>query len=97
MTKMLLHPALHALVIGMSQYSLLSRTWNGRMAEWLKCLNKGNFFVEMTGTQRSESANNMLKNMVSTNSSINRFVENLNKLLYILDILKTSNVLRIHN
>ncbi|RLN09400.1 hypothetical protein C2845_PM11G02770 [Panicum miliaceum] len=50
--------------------------------KWAKAYNKGKFCARMRSTQRSESANHMLKTVVPRNSSMNRFVENLNKLLY---------------
>lgn len=55
----------------------------GKRFKWAKCYNRGHFCAGMTTTQRSESANNMLKGVVPRNSSMNRSVENLNKLLYI--------------
>jgi hypothetical protein len=48
--------------------------------KWDKCYNRGKLCARMTSTQRSESANHMLKNVVPRNSSMNRFVGNLNKL-----------------
>jgi hypothetical protein len=53
-----------------------------KQKKWAKCYNRGKFCARVTSTQRSESANHMLKNMVPRNSSMNRFVGNLNKLLY---------------
>lgn len=57
------------------------RTYDKRH-RWAKCYNRGTFCARMTSTQRSESANHMLKTVVPRNSSMNRFVANLNKLLY---------------
>lgn len=42
---------------------------------------KNNYCAGMTSTQRSESANNMLKHHVPRNSSVNKFVQNYNNLL----------------
>ena len=42
---------------------------------------KNNYCAGMTSTQRSESANNMLKHHVPRNSSMNKFVQNYNNLL----------------
>jgi len=70
----------------LEKYSLQSHHYMVRAYDkrekWAKCYNRGTFCARMTSTQRSESANHMLKTVVPRNSSMNRFVSNLNKLLY---------------
>jgi len=58
----------------------MERTYNKRY-RWAKPYNKDNYCAGMTSTQRSESANNMLKHHVPRNSSMNNFVQNYNNLL----------------
>lgn len=60
----------------------MERTYNKRY-RWAKPYTKGTYCAWMTSTQRSESANNMLKNHVPRNSSMNKFVINFNNLLII--------------
>lgn len=67
------------------RYNLLEnpfmiRTFQCR-SKWAKPWSKGNFCAGMTSTQRSESANMMLKKFVPRNSSMNHFVSQYNMLL----------------
>ncbi|WVZ50885.1 hypothetical protein U9M48_002092 [Paspalum notatum var. saurae] len=58
----------------------MQRTYNKRH-RWAKPYNNGTYCAGMTSTQRSESANHMLKNHVPRNFSMNKFVMNYNNLL----------------
>jgi hypothetical protein len=50
--------------------------------KWAKPWAKDKFCARMASTQRSESANSILKKVVPRNSSMNRFVEQYQKLLF---------------
>ena len=50
---------------------------------WVKSYFKGVFCARMTSTQRSESANHMLKNLVQPNCPLHQFIQQYNKLQYI--------------
>lgn len=56
------------------------RTFQCR-SKWAKPWSKGNFCGGMTSTQRSESANMMLKKFVPRNASLHQFVSQYNMLL----------------
>ncbi|WVZ54517.1 hypothetical protein U9M48_005303 [Paspalum notatum var. saurae] len=69
---------------GLEKHHFLVKAHDKRH-RWAKAYNKGKFCARMMSTQRSKSANNMLKAMVPRNSSMNRFVDNLSSLLHIRD------------
>jgi hypothetical protein len=50
--------------------------------QWAKPYFRDTFCARMSSTQRSESANHMLKTFVPRHSSMNRFVVQFNKLLF---------------
>jgi len=50
---------------------------------WAKPWAKDTFCARMASTQRSESANSIMKKVVPRNSSMNRFVQQYNKLLFL--------------
>ncbi|CAD6338659.1 unnamed protein product [Miscanthus lutarioriparius] len=64
----------------LTENPFMIRTFQCR-SKWAKPWSKGNFCAGMTSTQRSESANWMLKRFVPRNSSMNQFVSQFNKLL----------------
>jgi hypothetical protein len=73
----------HAWNTLLEKYNLQSHHYTVRAydkREKWECYNRGTFCARMTSTQSSESANHMLKTVVPQNSSMNRFVSNLNKL-----------------
>lgn len=47
----------------------------------VKAYNRGTFCARMASTKRSQSANHMLKTIIPRNSSMNRFVANIDTLL----------------
>jgi len=59
---------------GLKDHHYMVKAYDKRK-KWAKAYNKGKFCARMTSTQRSESANHMLKGVVPRNSSMNRFVE----------------------
>lgn len=60
----------------------MKRTYAKRKM-WAKPWARDTFCARMASTQRSESANSILKKVVPRNSSMNRFVEQYNKLLFL--------------
>jgi hypothetical protein len=59
----------------------MSRTY-GKSHKWAKPWSKDKYCARMTSTQRSESANFMLKRFVPRNSSMNHFVTQYSRLLF---------------
>lgn len=53
-----------------------------KRGKWAKAFFKDSFCARMSSTQRSESANHMLKRFVPRNCSMNRFILQFNKLLF---------------
>jgi hypothetical protein len=53
--------------------------------KWVKSYFDGVFCARMATTQRSESANHMLKTIVQAGSPLHQFVQQYNKLQYIRD------------
>ncbi|XP_048528954.1 protein FAR-RED IMPAIRED RESPONSE 1-like [Triticum urartu] len=68
------------------KYQLAEHPWLTQIyevrAKWAKPYFAGVFCARMTSTQRSESANHMLKNYVQPASSMNNFVRQYQKLLF---------------
>ena len=60
----------------------MKRTYEKR-EKWAKPWARDTFCARMISTQRYESANSILKKVVPRNSSINRFVKQYIKLLFI--------------
>ncbi|CAN6372782.1 unnamed protein product [Urochloa humidicola] len=65
---------------GLEDNAFMIRTFQCRM-KWARAWAKGHYCAGMTSTQRSESANMMLKRFVPRNSSLNHFVSQYNVLL----------------
>lgn len=69
---------------GMSGNAFLQQIYDTRK-KWVKSYFKGVFCAKQTSTQRSECVNHMVKNLVPPSCSINFFVRQYAKLLYIID------------
>jgi hypothetical protein len=67
----------------LTENEYLANIYNNR-GKWAKAYFRGTFCARMSCTQRSESANHMLKRFVPRNCSMNRFVVQFNKLLFAL-------------
>jgi hypothetical protein len=67
----------------LTENEYLANIYNKR-GKWAKAYFRGTFCARMSSTQRSESANHMLKRFVPRNCSMNRFVVQFNKLLFAL-------------
>uniref|UniRef100_A0A0A9DKB0 SWIM-type domain-containing protein n=1 Tax=Arundo donax TaxID=35708 RepID=A0A0A9DKB0_ARUDO len=65
---------------GLQGHPELNRAFEARKM-WAKAWFKNVFCAKMTSTQRSESANNVLKNLVPCNSPLNLFVQQYAKLV----------------
>jgi hypothetical protein len=66
---------------GLQDNEFMSRTY-GKRHKWPKPWSKDKYCARMTSTQRSESANFMLKRFVPRNSSMNHFVTQYSRLLF---------------
>ncbi|RLN35449.1 hypothetical protein C2845_PM03G22420 [Panicum miliaceum] len=69
-----------------TRYNLRNNAWMERMYNkkmWAKPWCKDIFCARMASTQQSESANSILKKVIPRNCSMNRFVDQYKKLLFI--------------
>lgn len=64
------------------EHPFMVKTYNKRKM-WAKPWAKDKFCARMASTQRSESANSILKKVIPRNSSMNRFVRQYKKLMFI--------------
>ena len=64
---------------GLQEHPMLTQIYELRQ-KWAKPYFAGVFCARMTSTQRSESANHMLKNFVPAGASMHMFVKNCQKL-----------------
>jgi hypothetical protein len=73
----------------LSEYAMQDNTFLKQIFEtrdkWVKSYFNGIFCARMCTTQRSESANMMLKNIIPANSTLHQFVDQYNKLQFIRD------------
>ncbi|CAN6253854.1 unnamed protein product [Urochloa humidicola] len=67
---------------GLQENPFLNQIFHTR-EKWAKCYFKGIFCARMTSTQRSESANMMLKNIVPPGCTLHKFVEQYDMMQYI--------------
>ncbi|KAL6609415.1 hypothetical protein ACP70R_039384 [Stipagrostis hirtigluma subsp. patula] len=65
----------------LQEHPFMIKTYEKR-EKWAKPWSKDKFCARMTSTQRSESANNMLKKCIPRNTSMNLFVRQYRKLLW---------------
>ena len=69
---------------GLEKNAFLTQIYETRH-KWVKSYFKGVFCARMTSTQRSESANHMLKNILSPNCPLHHFIQQYMKMQYIRD------------
>ncbi|XP_039817512.1 protein FAR1-RELATED SEQUENCE 9-like isoform X3 [Panicum virgatum] len=69
---------------GLQDNDFLKQIYETR-EKWVKSYFKGVFYAGMTSTQRSESANHMLKNILSPGRTLHKFIDQYMKLQYIRD------------
>ena len=73
----------------LKEYGLQSNTFLTQIYEtrekWVKIYFKGVFCARMTSTQRSESANHMLKNILSPGCTLRQFIDQYMKMQYVRD------------
>jgi len=67
---------------GLEENEFMKRTYAKR-EKWAKPWARETFCARMASTQRSESANSILKKVIPRNSSMNRFVEQYRKMLFL--------------
>lgn len=68
----------------MSSNAFLQQIYHVRH-KWVKSYFEGVFCARMATTQRSESANHMMKTIVQPGSPLHQFVQQYNKMQYIRD------------
>ena len=69
---------------GLEKNGFLQQIYETR-EKWVKSYFKGVFCARMTSTQRSESANHMLKNILSPGCTVYQFIQQYMKMQYIRD------------